>query len=110
MLRVVVGVYDSDWYFFATKIAPFTRVPAVDEKIIHLIPSVAERYEIVDSVTWDCLGNATVDLKDFDVPGDDEEYGRNVESLVGQFKQAGWRVDIPSHVEFPGAAEQVEHS
>lgn len=106
MLRTVVGVYGSEWFFLATKVVPFTRVPAVDERIVRLIPDDSDRYEIVESVTWDCLGNATVDLKDFDVPGDDEQYGRNVEALVGMFRNAGWRVAIPDHVKFPEPLHQ----
>jgi len=89
-LRYYVGVFDSEWYFWAEKTIPFVRVPCAGERI----ERDDEFYDLIEAVTWFHDGSVRVEC-DYVVGGDGEEYGRTIAGLERQFRQQGWDIEIP---------------
>lgn len=98
-LQLCVGVFSSQWYFWAEKDVAFHRVPMIGEWI--QCDDRTDRNQIVESVTWRMDGAALVCVTDFYVAGEGIKYGRNVARALKRFRDDGWDVEVPRDVTMP---------
>jgi hypothetical protein len=98
-LRFCVGVFSSEWYFWVERDVPFVRVPVIGEWLSRC--DGTDGNQVVEQVTWSIDGSVVVDCDDFFVPGDGNEYGRNVAKRLAWFRETGWSVEVPEDVVMP---------